>query len=212
MERIIYLYRMSSDTGNAPCVYGMDGVTTLPTLSLACCKGGGVRQDKTPIKSGLRREIGRDADKINAGEKEVWLAALYEGHFLYGARLSRVVSMREYFSSEEFEGRMDRIYSVRKDAPIEAEYNYLTRRKNVNKDFHPEGDDTLRMRDELGKWVLLSDHFVYLGEESATVQTPDIIKDLFPDHRGRRYYNIDTTEGQLLMDYMTHLSQWPGKT
>jgi len=42
----LYIYRLTSDTGLAPCVD--NGL-----LSLACCKGGQIRNDKA-IHAGLR--------------------------------------------------------------------------------------------------------------------------------------------------------------
>ena len=52
----LFIYRMTSDKGLAPCVD--NGL-----LSLACCKGGQVRNGK-PIKTGLRYRIGskRESD------------------------------------------------------------------------------------------------------------------------------------------------------
>lgn len=39
---VYYIYRMTCDTGNAPCVTDINGNKT-GILSLACCKGGQIR-------------------------------------------------------------------------------------------------------------------------------------------------------------------------
>ena len=60
MTEHIYLYRLTSDTGCAPCIYDRKyKVTNL--LSLSCCKGGQLRHRNgtvTAVNTGLRWKIG----------------------------------------------------------------------------------------------------------------------------------------------------------
>lgn len=210
MARLLYTYRMSYDTGNAPCVYLLHGLVKTPLLSLACCKGGGVRSGK-PVRGGLRREIGDALHKPGGQNTEIWLAALYRGKLLYAAQVTDVIPMRDYFTRDEFAGRMDRIYTVRSDADPAADYNYLARRPRFNPKFHPagKGNDDQRLRDELGRWVLLSDRFLYLGEQAAQGPAPDEeVLRLFPRNRGRKRVDLDQADGASFMAFLTGPLGW----
>ena len=82
----LYIYRLTNDTGMAPCVD--DGL-----FSLAVCKGGQIRQG-TPINTGLRHLVGSNWDRAN---ENVYVLGTYQDRFLYLARVSDVVTMEEYF-------------------------------------------------------------------------------------------------------------------
>ncbi len=144
----LYVYRLTSDTGLAPCVD--NGL-----LSLAVCKGGKMRGDKI-IHTGLRHRIGvkRDADY----EKDkVYILGTYENNVLYLARVTNVVTMTDYFSKMS-KGRIDDIYDVVKGD--------LVRNKNLRKeDVHTE--PTRRIKDFAGEFVILSDDFTYLGRDAV---------------------------------------------
>lgn len=73
---VYYIYRMTYDTGNAPCVTDINGNKT-GILSLACCKGGQIRHyadGRTAyVNTGLRKTVGENfisEKKKKAGEKQ----------------------------------------------------------------------------------------------------------------------------------------------
>lgn len=98
----LYIYRMTDDSGFAPCAE--NGV-----LSLACCKGGQIRNGKV-INTGLRHRIGahREADYK---AHDVYILGTYKNKMLYLARVTNVVTMEEYFNGMS-KGRTDDIYSL----------------------------------------------------------------------------------------------------
>ena len=71
----LYTYRLSSDTGLAPCVE--DGL-----LSLACCKGGQLRKGK-PVRTGLRFWIGSMRGGVDYRHDTVYVLGTYKNKFLY---------------------------------------------------------------------------------------------------------------------------------
>lgn len=146
--KCVYVYRLTSDTGLAPCVDN-------DLLSLAVCKGGQVRGDKV-INTGLRYWIGSKKD-VDYTKDEVYLLGTYENKFLYLARVTDVVTIQEYFSSLS-KGRTDNIYSV-----VNGK---LKRNSNlVKEDVHMEPGRIIR--DFAGEYVILSDDFIYLGRDAA---------------------------------------------
>lgn len=52
-KRLLYVYSVPYDSGNAPCVFNMDGSVT-DLLTLACCKGGKFNLGKPHRIGGLR--------------------------------------------------------------------------------------------------------------------------------------------------------------
>lgn len=145
----VYVYRLISDTGLAPCV--LDGL-----LSLAVCKGGKMYGDKI-VHTGLRYWIGSKAEKRDYTVDEVYILGAYKGKFLYMAKVTKVVTMMEYFDGMA-NGRMDNIYTILNGKPIRN--NHL-RKEQV----HLEADR--KEKDFAGKYVLLSDDFIYLGRDAV---------------------------------------------
>lgn len=157
MKEHIIFYRMTSDTGYAPCV--ADGM-----LSLACCKGG----TKTGGFQGMRWEIGR---KLEDGtwdrEDTIYVVGVAQSTIIYIARIDRVIAAGDYFSDENYKSRGDCIYEVRdkpRKGPGGKEFYFKRTRKSPW--FHgPKAHDD-HIRDETGTYVLLSTKFAYYGKES----------------------------------------------
>jgi len=144
----VYIYRLTADTGLAPCV--KKGL-----LSLAVCKGGQIRGNKI-IHTGLRYWVGskKDADYTH---DNVYILGTYENKLLYFARVTQVVTMMKYFDGMS-EGRTDAIYSM-----VRGE---LARNKHLLKEnVHIEPERIAK--DFAGEYVLLSDDYIYLGQEAV---------------------------------------------
>ena len=147
----VYVYRMTADTGLAPCV-------EKGLLSLACCKGGQMRGEKI-INTGLRYRVGTKKDTDYEKDK-VYLLGIYKDKMLYFARVTRVVTMEEYYSAMS-KGRTDDIYSVKAGQLIRN--NHLR-----DKEVHTEVDRI--KKDIAGRYVLLSDDYIYLGRDAVYVE------------------------------------------
>ena len=98
----VYVYRLTSDTGLAPCAE--DGL-----LSLAVCKGGQMRGNKI-VNTGLRYWVGSKKD-VDYTKDDVYILGTFENRLLYLAKVTKVVTMMEYFDGIS-KGRTDDIYSV----------------------------------------------------------------------------------------------------
>ena len=169
----LFIYRLTHDTGFAPCVD--NGL-----LSLACCKGGQIRNGRA-VKTGLRYEIGSKHSGIDYDKDKVYVLGVYRGKFLYLARITEVITMTDYYISRS-DGRLDDIYSF-----IDGN---LVRNHNLrNENVHTDKDD--RIRDVAGEYVLLSEDFIYLGKDAAYVE---IVKEYAPPSRGRKIYDGTTAE------------------
>ena len=146
--KYVYVYRLTSDTGLAPCV-------DKGLLSLAVCKGGQVRGDKI-INTGLRYWIGSKKD-VDYTQDEVYVLGTYENKLLYLARVTGVVTMQEYFSGMS-KGRTDNIYRV-------VQRKLKRNSHLVSEEVHT--DPGRLVRDYAGEYVVLSDDFIYLGRDAA---------------------------------------------
>lgn len=182
MNTYIYLYRMTSDTGNAQCVYtGKTNKFEISNmLTLACCKGGQIRYYKNglakPVHTGLRHTIGkRHKESIKNKTDRVIVVGIYKNKIMYVADISEIITMYEYFSNQKYEDRKDYIYSVlnctQSNVDTKSDTQYFLQRNKNNLFFHspPLGldkktDDELiaqHHRDELGEFVLISKKFSY---------------------------------------------------
>ena len=119
-KSIVYVYRLSVDTGFAPCVEA-------GLLTLACCKGGQLRKGKT-INTGLRYWIG-SKKHADYEKDDVYILGTFKDKFLYLAKIDEVKEMTEYFSSES--KRTDMIYRVENEKLIR---NDLWRKEKVHID------------------------------------------------------------------------------
>jgi hypothetical protein len=147
----LYIYRLTDDTGFAPCVEN-------DLLSLACCKGGQIRNGKV-INTGLRHRIGiqREADYTI---DEVYILGIYKSKMLYLAKVTNVVTMEEYFDGMS-KGRTDDIYSL-----VNGEL--VRNKKLMDKNVHTEPD---RIRKDIaGQYVVLSNDYVYLGSDAVSIE------------------------------------------
>ena len=159
LQTILYIYRMTNDTGFAPCVD--DGL-----LTLACCKGGRIRKGK-PERYGIRYWIGSGRDHIDIDRDNVFVIGLYGGKLLYLARISSTMKMTKYYSGIS-NGRLDDIYSV-EDGKDELKWKGI--RGIADNKIHGN-DPKQQKRDEKGEYVLLSNEYIYLGNKSDNM--PDI--------------------------------------
>lgn len=162
----LYIYRLTDDTGFAPCV-------EKGLLSLACCKGGQIRNGKV-INTGLRHRIGvnREADFT---KDEVYILGTYKNKMLYLAKVTNVVTMEEYFDSMS-EGRIDDIYDLVEGNLVRN--NHL-RAKNVH-----TAPDRIK-KDIAGQYVVLSDNYVYLGADAVSI---DSISKYYPNFQETKTY------------------------
>ena len=169
--KYIYIYRMTSDTGSAPCIFE-DNYAKTDLLTLACCKGGQIRKGKD-IKTGLRHTIGK---KHKGTNDVIYVVGIYKKYILYVAKLSQIVTMNEYYSSEKYSKRKDYIYD--KDG----------KRNAVNSYFHPIDDHLQHRRDWNGEYVLLSEEFSYNGRDCFKYDASKI-KDYLPKRQESLVYN-----------------------
>ncbi len=151
----LYTYRLTSDTGLAPCVE--NGL-----LSLACCKGGQIRNGKA-IHTGLRYRIGSMRDGADHKADDVYLLGTYKNNFLYLAKVTDVITMNEYFGTMS-KGRTDNIYSLKNGRLVR---NQHLRNEGVHV------DEARNIRDIAGEYVMLSDNFIYLGKDAVYIEIVD---------------------------------------
>lgn len=85
----LYMYRLTNDTGLAPCVD--NGL-----LSLAVCKGGQIRNGRV-CHTGLRYRIGSNKDGYDPENDKVYVLGTYKGKLLYLARVTQIKTMTEYY-------------------------------------------------------------------------------------------------------------------
>ncbi len=169
----LYLYRLTSDTGLAPCVdNGM--------LSLAVCKGGQIRKGK-PIHTGLRYRIGAQKDGIDYTRDDVYVLGTYHNKFLYLAKITNIVRMEEYFG-EMSNGRTDNIYELKKGELIR---NNRLRKEDIHTDTEQN------TRDTAGEYALLSNDFIYLGRDAVAI---DIVSEKNAQTRETKYYKGEEAE------------------
>ena len=200
--KYIYIYRMTSDTGSAPCIFEngyKDNKRDL--LTLACCKGGKIYHNKDEntgkkhelsdehpgkdVKAGLRHTIGvKHLDKngqIKENE-EIYVAGIYQDCILYVAKITKILRMEEYFSNPDYKNRLDYIY-----------YPNTHKRNKNNRYFHPKEDIFQHRRDWNGEYVLMSDCFSYNGKNYSDYGAKDI-EIYLPQNRETKVYD-DNSEG-----------------
>ncbi len=195
---IYYFYRMTDDTGNAPCVFELNYTPTPNLLTLACCKGGQIRKYKngniTPIQMGLRKTVG-DRFLESKNQDDIYIIGIMKAEdgktrVIYAAKICDVLTMEDYFSNDAYKKRMDCIYEpyeTVENLPNNRTYTWkLKRRKNFNPNFH--NNDEQNKKDELGKYVLISKDFVYFGGKEIFYIDETII-DLMPKGQESKCYS-----------------------
>ena len=160
MDKIVFTYRLTNDTGFAPCVD--NGL-----LTLACCKGG----TKT-VKRGLRYFIGRFFEENLQKDVEAYISGIYKNKLLYIAKIDKVITMNEYFGKSEYKDRTDQIYRI--DGEI------LKRDKRKLKGIHD--DEHSNKCDINGKYVVISKEFIFLGNKA--IDLDESILRFYPKTRG----------------------------
>ena len=169
----LYMYRLTNDTGLAPCVD--NGL-----LSLAVCKGGQIRNGKV-CHTGLRYRIGSNKDGYDPENDKVYVLGTYKGKLLYLARVTQIKTMTEYYR-DMAKGRTDHIYDVKN--------GLLVRNKKLRKqEVHLETEK--QIRDMAGEYVLLSDDFMYLGKDAVPVETVTFYG---PRFRETKFYTGKTAD------------------
>ena len=190
-----YFYRMTCDTGNAPCVFN-NGYKQTNLLTLACCKGGQIRRYKGTDKNvytGLRHTIG-EAMKKNP-ENDYYVIGILKDRIIYVAKIREAILMNNYFSDKKYLKRMDCIYKV-----VDTNEQWkLKRRDGFNPSFHGLCDTNQHHHDELGEYVLLSDDFVYQGRNQDLL-IDDNVKELMPKRQETKTYN--DAENHLIADFV----------
>lgn len=166
----LYIYRLTSDTGMAPCVDNA-------LFSLAVCKGGQIRKG-VPCNTGLRHFIG-SREEYKSGN--IYVLGTFHDRFLYLARVTDVVSMDEYYNGMS-KGRTDDIYDFVKGKLVRN--NHFKKEK-----IHTEQDRIIK--DIAGQYVILSDDFIYLGEDAVYI---DIVKKYNARFQETKTYTGDVAE------------------
>ncbi len=146
----LYIYRMTDDTGFAPCV--QNGL-----LTLACCKGGQIRDGKV-IHTGLRYRIG-SGKAADYSSDDVYVLGTYGNKLLYLARVTKVITMEEYYRGPS-KGRLDDIYNVKGGKLV---------RNDKLRDEKVHIEEGRVKRDLAGTYVLMSDDYLYLGRDAVYV-------------------------------------------
>ena len=170
----VYIYRMTSDTGSAPCIF-KTGYNKTDILTLACCKGGQIRQGKD-VKTGLRHNIGKNHKET---DDTVYVVGIFKDCVLYVAKLSQIITMEDYFGKNQFKKRLDCIYTPKR------------KRNKTNPLFHPLGDGKQLRRDWNGEYVLISKEFSYNGCKYRDHQA-DTIFDYLPKKQETKTYSKDS--------------------
>ena len=177
----LYIYRMTDDSGFAPCV-------EKGLLSLACCKGGQIRNGKI-VNTGLRHRIGIHRE-ANYATDDVYILGVYKNKMLYFAKVTNVVTMEEYFGGMS-KGRTDDIYSLVRGK--------LVRNKKLrNEDVHTEPDRVVK--DLAGKYVVLSDDYIYLGEDAVAI---DGVTQYYPNFQETKVYTDELAQ-KIVNECMKH--------
>lgn len=175
-KRLLYMYSVTHDSGNAPCVYENEYQKT-HLLSLACCKGGQV-SEKVIRVSGMRYHIGGLYEKLKEekidDKYEIWVAGIYNKKLLYFAKISEIITIDDYYKNAKYQKRQDCIYECDEQLKLSKKYDSekipgYKRKKRFNPLFHSEDNEYQAIRDLIGKYVLLSDKFVYFGKKAIDI-------------------------------------------
>jgi hypothetical protein len=199
---IIYAYRLTDDTGCAPCIFDLDHKPT-GVLTLACCKGGQICKNGSERRTGLRHTIGKEyKEPIKNGKAIVYLLGIYKNTLLYFARVTEVITMAEYFAPNgKYKHHLDCIYDTLPNGGF--------RRNDNNPKFHPKDCIKKHSQDWLGEYVLISDIFAYFGKESSAISLKNLSKDL-PEKQGHMPYDSNSDDGKQIIDEVS--KRWDFQT
>jgi len=193
--KIIYVYRLTADTGCAPCIFDLERKPT-GVLTLACCKGGQIRNkgkaDEKGIKTGLRHTIGKEyQEAIKRGEAIIYLLGIYNNTLLYFAQITKIITMAEYFApNSKYKDRRDCIYEISPNGDFH--------RNDSNPGFHPKSDREQHRKDWLGEYVLISNLFAYFGNRSKAI--PTNLLNILPKAQENKHYDSSSSDGKRILD------------
>ena len=183
MGKVIFAYRLVSDTGFAPCVdNGM--------LTLACCKGGQIRNGKN-ILTGLRYHVGKHREQNS--DDEICILGIYKNKLLYYAMATDVIKMTDYFSQTK-----KTKYGKRKDHIYNTENGSL-KRNNLLSHIHPKGS-VQNDRDANGVYVIVSERFEYYGASAPLI--PIAVLGFLPIARENKKYSDGGAAFEVINDYI----------
>ena len=182
MGGIIFSYRVAYDMGFAPCI-------DHNIFTLACCKGGQIRNGKNII-TGLRYHVGQHYYRNPADE--IYLLGIYKSRMLYYARITDVITMDEYFSTQ---GKS--VYGDRIDQIYDAEAGIL-KRNDLLPQIHPKGSVQIQ-QDRNGCYVLISRQFTYFGKNAPAIDAE--ILHMLPKNREMKKYAASCSEHEILHSY-----------
>ena len=174
----LFIYRMTSDTGFAPCA-------EKGLLSLACCKGGQMRGEKI-INTGLRYRIGAKKNGVDYTKDDVYIIGTYKNKMLYLAKVTNVVTMEKYYSGMS-KGRTDDIFCLKDGKLIRNDW---LREHDVHT------DPGRVIRDFAGKYVILSDDYIYLGEDAVYIESVAKYNARFEETK----FYVDETAQKIISD------------
>lgn len=190
----LFMYRVTSDTGFAPCVE--NGL-----LSLTCCKGG-KGNIRFWIGSGSipSRNITFDYRKDN-----VYVLGLYQEkpktnpNFLYLAKITEIQTMKEYFQKIG-KNRNDGIYDyIEKEDKLIRNEKRHTDEKGRPDYVHLE--DYVQKTDINGKYALLSNDYIYRGKDTVHLDIIDdyLLKYNFTNKSGRGARRIEGNDAERIV-------------
>lgn len=165
--------------GFAPCIDNN-------LFTLACCKGGQIRNGKDII-TGLRYHVGRYY-YTHPGD-EIYLLGIYKNSMLYYARITDVIPMDDYFSTQ---GKS--VYGDRTDQIYDAEAGIL-KRNDLLAHIHPKGS-VQNEQDKNGLYVLVSRQFTYFGKNAPAIDA-EILRMLPKNREVKRYADSCSEYGSI---------------
>ena len=182
MGQVIFAYRLTNDTGFAPCVDNN-------ILTLACCKGGQVRKEKD-VCWGLRYSIGKYAKEYP--DDEIYVIGIYKNRLLYCAKATEIIEMTEYYSEEQkakYGKRKDHIYDIK---------NGELKRNNFLKHIH--ADKLQYRRDKNGVYVIISNKFSYFGKNAECID--EKMLSILPKGVGTIKYDLNNEHFEIVYNFI----------
>lgn len=172
----VYSYRLTTDSGFAPCVHGK-------LLTLSCCKGEAMSVSGVPSNGRSLRKIVANLLMEHKEDTDVYLLGIFNNKLLFYARITDAIKMDSYYGGNTCKRRFDNIYTC-----DEKGYHGLRRNDNYPH-VHPKTDEKRIMLDIAGEWVLMSDTFTYWGKKAPEIRA-DIL-DVLPKHQEHKPNKAD---------------------
>ena len=186
--KILYVYKVDHDLGINPNPFG-------EYCTLAGCKGGMrdsiykyiVQEQKCPGLSLQDMGIWVIGIAGSGLGKERW------GKLLYAMQVTEVLEVKDYWTDPRFEYKK-RVLNENESNDIKNgdKWNYSFFRKNKNR--HICGDNISGIEDEIHKFILVSDTFIYHGEECSKQDERFILRFVKNVNDPIRPYRIFSTD------------------